>query len=213
MSGRPDRTALAAGLAAMLSACAPVYSGGVAAGIAGASVAATPSRPPAPEPAAPGEDRAAGDRAVAVPNPALVAALESLVWPLAADGAGLLSSSYGDRVHPRSGDPRFHTGLDLRARGGTPVYAAADGTVSLSGQSGAYGNVVLLDHVGGLQTLYAHHERNLVGVGDAVRRGQPIALVGHTGNATGDHLHFEVRWNGGTVDPRTVLPHLAEAIR
>jgi murein DD-endopeptidase MepM/ murein hydrolase activator NlpD len=210
MRCRPDRTALAAGLASIVAACAPVYSGGVAAGIAlpGVSAATTPSRPPAAEPPAPGE---AGDREAAELNPALVAALESLVWPLAADGSGLLSSSYGDRVHPRSGDPRFHTGLDLRASGGTPVYAAANGTVSLSGQSGAYGNVVLLDHAGGLQTLYAHHERNLVGVGDAVRRGQPIALVGHTGNATGDHLHFEVRWNGGTVDPRTVLPHLAEA--
>ena len=152
-------------------------------------------------------------RGEGVLNPALVTALESLVWPLAADGTGLLSSSYGERVHPRGGDPRFHTGLDLRARGGTPVYAAADGTVSLSGASGAYGNVVLLDHGGGLQTLYAHHERNLVQVGDAVRRGQPIALVGRTGNATGDHLHFEVRWNGGTVDPSTVLPHLAEAGR
>jgi murein DD-endopeptidase MepM/ murein hydrolase activator NlpD len=214
MSCRPARAALGAGLSALLAACAPVYSGAVAAGIAlpGGS-AATPPRPPASEPSEPREERATGERAVGVLNPALVAALESLVWPLAADGSGLLSSSYGDRVHPRSGDSRFHTGLDLRARGGTPVYAAADGTVSLSGQSGAYGNVVLLDHAGGLQTLYAHHERNLVRVGDAVRRGQPIALVGHTGNATGDHLHFEVRWNGGTVDPRTVLPHLAEAAR
>ena len=194
----------------MLAACAPVYSGGVAAGIAlpGTSAGSPPpARPPAsdaPERAA----RPASDRAVGVVNPALVGALESLVWPLAADGSGLLSSSYGDRIHPRGRDQRFHAGLDLRAEGGTPVYAVADGTVSLSGSSGAYGNVVLLDHAGGLQTLYAHHERNLVRVGDTVRRGQPIALVGHTGNATGDHLHFEVRWNGGTVDPRTVLPHL-----
>lgn len=216
MSGRPDRTALAAAMVAALAACAPVYSGGVAAGIAlpGASAASSPStRPPASDTRERAADRPAADRAVGVLNPALVGALESLVWPLAADGAGLLSSSYGDRVHPRGGDERFHSGLDLRARGGAPVYAAADGTVSLSGVSGAYGNVVLLDHAGGLQTLYAHHERNLVRVGETVRRGQPIALVGHTGNATGDHLHFEVRWNGGTVDPRTVLPLLAEAGR
>jgi murein DD-endopeptidase MepM/ murein hydrolase activator NlpD len=97
----------------------------------------------------------------------------------------------------------------LRARGGTPVYAAADGVVSTSGTSGAYGSVVIVDHAGGLQTLYAHHQRNLVKAGDPVRRGQPIALVGHSGNATGDHLHFEVRWNGGTVDPRAVLPLLS----
>jgi len=209
---RSGRRALAAVLAAALAACAPVYSSSVAPGVALPGVSpgrSSPERASPPDPAEGEAVRSGGERPVGVLNAALVDALESLVWPLAADGTGLLSSSYGDRVHPRSGDQRFHTGLDLRARGGTPVYAAADGTVSLSGSSGAYGNVVLLDHGGGLQTLYAHHERNLVGVGDIVRRGQPIALVGHTGNATGDHLHFEVRWNGGTVDPRTVLPHLA----
>ncbi|HJU85927.1 MAG TPA: M23 family metallopeptidase [Gemmatimonadota bacterium] len=212
MSGRrTDPRALTAILGAALSACAPVYSNGVTPvdALPAISVARTsPERTSdsdAPEAEA---VRADVERPVGVLNPALVGALESLIWPLAADGTGLLSSRYGDRVHPRSGEERFHTGLDLRARGGTPVYAAAGGTVALSGASGAYGNVVLVDHGGGLQTLYAHHERNLVGVGDVVRRGQPIALVGHTGNATGDHLHFEVRWNGGTVDPRTVMPHL-----
>jgi murein DD-endopeptidase MepM/ murein hydrolase activator NlpD len=143
-----------------------------------------------------------------VPNAALVRALETLVWPLASDGFALLSSRYGDRVHPTGGDRRFHAGLDLRAREGTPVYAAADGVVSMSGTSGAYGSMVIVDHAGGLQTLYAHHQRNLVKAGDPVRRGQPIALVGHSGNATGDHLHFEVRWKAGTVDPRAVLPLL-----
>ena len=214
MRGR-CRLALVAALAAQ-AACAPVYSGNVAPGVAlpGASVdRSSPARAATAD--APEREvvRMPATRGAGVLNPALVGALESLVWPLAADGTGLLSSRYGDRVHPRGGDQRFHTGLDLRAPGGTPVYAAAAGTVTLSGASGAYGNVVLLDHGGGLQTLYAHHERNLVGVGDQVRRGQPIALVGHTGNATGDHLHFEVRWTGGTVDPRTVLPHLAEASR
>lgn len=209
---RPRPLALAAALAVAPAACAPVYSGNVTPGLAlpGASVAAT--SPGGAATADAREREAARPPAVrgeGVLNPALVDALESLVWPLATDGAGLLSSSYGDRVHPRGGDQRFHTGLDLRASGGAPVYAAAAGTVSLSGASGAYGNVVLLDHGEGLQTLYAHHERNLVEVGDTVRRGQPIAIVGRTGNATGDHLHFEVRWNGGTVDPRTVLPHLA----
>jgi murein DD-endopeptidase MepM/ murein hydrolase activator NlpD len=206
------RVALVAAVAA-LGACAPVYSGSVAPGVAlpGASVDRRAPARAATEDAPEREAvRTPATRGAGVLNPALVDALESLVWPLAADGTGLLSSRYGDRVHPRGGDQRFHTGLDLRARGGTPVYAAAAGTVTLSGASGAYGNVVLLDHGGGLQTLYAHHERNLVGVGEQVRRGQPIAIVGHTGNATGDHLHFEVRWNGGTVDPRTVLPHLAE---
>jgi murein DD-endopeptidase MepM/ murein hydrolase activator NlpD len=212
MNGRRlEPGACAAVLAVALAGCAPVYTSSVATGVALPGVSAsrpTPEPTSVPDGAAGERVRSDAERPTGVLNPALVGALESLVWPLAADGTGLLSSSYGDRVHPRSGDERFHGGLDLRARGGTPVYAAADGTVALSGASGAYGNVVLVDHGGGLQTLYAHHERNLVGVGDVVRRGQPIALVGHTGNATGDHLHFEVRWNGGTVDPRTVLPHL-----
>ncbi|HYO45762.1 MAG TPA: M23 family metallopeptidase [Gemmatimonadota bacterium] len=179
--------ALTASSLAAVAACAPVYS---------------ESAPPA-----------SGAAAIVrqAPTP-LVRALETLVWPLAADGSALLRSRYGNRLHPLGGDPRFHTGLDLRAPLGTPVYASADGTVSASESSGAYGNVVILDHAGGLQTLYAHHQRNLVGVDDRVRRGQPIALVGHTGNATGDHLHFEVRWNGGTVDPRTVLPLLSGTV-
>jgi murein DD-endopeptidase MepM/ murein hydrolase activator NlpD len=145
--------------------------------------------------------------------PGLVRALEALVWPLAAENSAVLGSTYGDRDHPRAGEERFHAGLDLRARQGTPVYASAGGVVLASESSGAYGNLVILDHGGGLLTLYAHNERNLVRLGEEVRRGQPIAVVGHTGNATGDHLHFEVRWNGGTVDPRTVLPALSGPAR
>jgi murein DD-endopeptidase MepM/ murein hydrolase activator NlpD len=202
---RIRRAALAASTLAAIAACAPVYSNGV---------------PPIPDAAVAARDIPASfppttdgpDREDPATNAGLVRALEALVWPLAADGWGLLSSRYGDRMHPRGGDRRFHAGLDLRADEGTPVYASADGIVSASESAGAYGNLVILDHAGGLQTLYAHHQRNLVRVGDAVRRGQPIALVGHTGNATGDHLHFEVRWNDGTVDPRTVLPHLSAAV-
>lgn len=183
-------------------ACAPVYSAN--APPASRVAIEAPEAPPRVAPSA-------GDRdgESAPPKAALVRALEALVWPLATDGPGLLRSRYGDRVHPNGGDRRFHGGLDLRAREGTPVYAAADGVVSTSGTSGAYGTMVIVDHPGGLQTLYAHHQRNLVEAGDPVRRGQPIALVGHSGNATGDHLHFEVRWNGGTVDPRAVLPILS----
>jgi murein DD-endopeptidase MepM/ murein hydrolase activator NlpD len=183
-------------------ACAPVYS----ANAPPASMETSEARE-APTLLAPvGGD---SDEGSVPPKAALVRALETLVWPLASDGSGLLSSRYGDRVHPTGGDRRFHGGLDLRAREGTPVYAAADGVVSTSGTSGAYGSMVVVDHAGGLQTLYAHHQRNLVEAGDPVRRGQPIALVGHSGNATGDHLHFEVRWDGGTVDPRTILPILS----
>lgn len=179
-------------LAALVSAgigCAPVY-----------SETATPLPRPAAAAAAPSVDGPV--------DGALVRALETLVWPLATDGSGILSSAYGERLHPRGSDSRFHAGLDLRARAGTPVYAAADGVVTRSEASGAYGNVVIVDHGGGLGTLYAHHRENLVRAGERVRRGQPIGLVGRTGNATGDHLHFEVHWRDGTVDPRTVLPLL-----
>lgn len=197
--------ALTASSLAVVAACAPVYSESAP---SASGAAAMVREAPTPLTAAAN----ARDREYTAANPALVRALEALVWPLAADGSALLSSRYGNRLHPQGDDPRFHTGLDLRAPLGTPVYASAAGTVSASESSGAYGNVVILDHAGGLQTLYAHHQRNLVGVGDVVRRGQPIALVGHTGNATGDHLHFEVRWNGGTVDPRTVLPLLSGTV-
>jgi murein DD-endopeptidase MepM/ murein hydrolase activator NlpD len=182
--------ALAGGLLAASVACAPVYS---------ETAVRSEAMPILPHPAV----EATGA------DPALVRALEALVWPLASDGSGILSSSYGVRVHPRAGEARFHGGLDLRAREGTPVYASAGGVVSASESSGAYGNLVVVDHGGGMQTLYAHNSRNLVHVGEAVRRGQPIAMVGHTGNATGDHVHFEIRWRGGTVDPRTVLPLLS----
>lgn len=135
--------------------------------------------------------------------------LGSLIWPLAADGATLLTSGYGHRPHPSDGVIRFHRGVDLRAPGGAPVYAAADGRVVQSGSAGAYGWMVEIDHGAGLRSLYAHHRRNLVREGERVRRGQVIGLVGATGNATGEHLHFELRWRDGTVDPRTVLPPLS----
>ncbi|HET9333219.1 MAG TPA: M23 family metallopeptidase [Gemmatimonadota bacterium] len=186
-----------AGLFAAALGCAPVYS---------------ESTPPLAAVTVPRSSRSSDLRAEPSAGAAadldLVRALQSLVWPLATDGSGILSSVYGERLHPLGGDPRFHAGLDLRARAGTPVYAAAAGIVATSASSGAYGNFVILEHGGGLRTVYAHHRENLVRSGDRVRRGQPIGLVGRSGNATGDHLHFEVRWKDGTVDPRTVLPLL-----
>lgn len=171
-------------------ACAPVY-----------------SRTTVPLPAPSSRPAPGGGEAVAS---GLSAILGRLIWPLAMDGVEVLSSPYGTRVHPRSGGA-FHRGLDLRAAEGTPVYAVADGWVERSGRSGAYGNLILLDHGEGLESLYGHHSRNLVAEGQTVRRGEVIALVGHTGNATGDHLHFELRWRGGTVDPWRVLPVLSGA--
>lgn len=174
------------GLALAGTACAPVYSETVA---------------PPPAPLIDTAERPASSGALAT-------ILGSLVWPLATDRATILSSAYGDRTDPRGEGRRFHAGLDLRAPEGTPVYAVAAGRVTRSDSGGGYGHHVVIDHGAGLESLYAHHARNLVGAGDPVRRGQVIALVGNTGNATGDHLHFELRWRGGTVNPRTVLPLL-----
>jgi murein DD-endopeptidase MepM/ murein hydrolase activator NlpD len=104
----------------------------------------------------------------------------------------------------RNGRP--HKGIDLGAKTGTPIYAVLDGTVVYSGVQGAYGNVVVLEHPDFIMTVYAHNEKNLVSVGDKVTRGQQIATIGSTGNATGPHLHFEYRIKGKAINPRKVLP-------
>lgn len=105
------------------------------------------------------------------------------------------------------GYPHFHTGLDTVLPLGSPVLAADDGVVLLvgSGTTG-YGNYVVLEHNGGLQTLYGHLDKALVKVGDRVAQGQPIGLEGSTGNSTGPHLHFELRIDGKPVDPAPYLP-------
>jgi len=107
------------------------------------------------------------------------------------------------RIHYRGG----HKGVDLTAPMGTAVFAALDGRVVVSGKARGYGNYVVLDHGNGIQTLYGHHNRNLVVEGEIVRRGQKIAEVGRTGNATGPHLHFELH-DGGA--PKNPLPYLNE---
>jgi murein DD-endopeptidase MepM/ murein hydrolase activator NlpD len=115
-----------------------------------------------------------------------------LAWPV----RGEILSPFGA---PRPG--RTHEGLDIRGRNGEPVVAAAAGKVIFSGTMRGYGKVVILDHGGGLETRYAHNKKLLVRAGQRVSRGQKIATVGHTGNATGDHVHFEVRRNKVAVDP------------
>jgi murein DD-endopeptidase MepM/ murein hydrolase activator NlpD len=98
-----------------------------------------------------------------------------------------------------------HKGVDLTAPIGTSVYAAMDGEVLFAGKHKQYGNYVVVDHGNGVETLYAHHSLNLVHSGDIVRRGQKIAEVGRTGNATGPHLHFELKLDGIQRNPLPVL--------
>jgi lipoprotein NlpD len=115
----------------------------------------------------------------------------ALAWPT----PGVLISGFGER------DRDKHEGIDLASPEGTPVRAAERGTVLFAGEQRGYGNLVLLEHAGGLVTVYAHNAKNLVKKGERVARGEQIARVGHTGNATGPHLHFEVRVSARPHDP------------
>lgn len=113
---------------------------------------------------------------------------------------GKVTSEFG----MRRGRP--HKGIDIANKSGTPIYAVLDGVVVFSGVQRGYGNVVLIEHPNFVMTVYAHHEKNLVKVGDHVKRGQQIARMGSTGNSTGPHLHFEYRVKGTAINPRKVLP-------
>lgn len=112
-----------------------------------------------------------------------------------------ITSGFGRRVHPITGDDRFHTGIDLRAAEGAPIRAAAGGVVRDAGRRGGYGKTVEIDHGDGTSTLYAHASQLLVEKGQRVEAGQPLALVGQTGQATGPHLHFELRRHDHPVNP------------
>lgn len=111
------------------------------------------------------------------------------------------TSSFGVRSDPFQGSARMHAGVDIRGPLGTPVYATADGQVGRAERSGGYGNLVELEHGLGLQTRYGHLSKILVNSGDRIRRGQLIGLMGSTGRSTGSHLHYEVRMDGGAVNP------------
>ena len=110
-----------------------------------------------------------------------------------------VTSRYGWR---RSG---FHTGIDYAAVYGTPIYAAEDGVVTCSQWSGNYGYLVKIQHPGGFETRYAHCSRFAVSVGDTVKKGDVIAYVGSTGNSTGPHVHLEIRYQGKSIDPETLI--------
>ncbi|MCL2741790.1 MAG: peptidoglycan DD-metalloendopeptidase family protein, partial [Oscillospiraceae bacterium] len=124
---------------------------------------------------------------------------DTFVWPC--KGHTEITSPYGMRYHPIFLDYRMHTGVDVRAGSGVAIQAAAGGTVIMAGWTNAYGNTVIIDHGGGVSTLYGHGSRMVVKEGQYVSAGQHIADVGSTGFSTGPHLHFEVRVSGDPVDP------------
>jgi murein DD-endopeptidase MepM/ murein hydrolase activator NlpD len=115
---------------------------------------------------------------------------------------GPITSGFGSRYHPILHRTRMHTGIDIGAGYGSTIRAAGAGEVIFAGYRGGYGNCVIIDHGGGVSTLYGHCSALTVSEGQQVSQGQPIARVGSTGLATGPHLHFEVRHNGTPVDPR-----------
>lgn len=118
---------------------------------------------------------------------------------------GEITSVFGWRTHPILGYERFHAGLDIGADYGTLIHAADSGTVILAGWYGGYGNTVIIDHGGGITSLYAHASELYVHEGQTLQRGQAIAAVGSSGLSTGPHLHFEVRENGEPTDPMNYL--------
>ena len=132
-------------------------------------------------------------------------------WPLPSSCL-TLTSAFGYRMHPIDLVPHSHTGIDVSAAGGTPIYAAKGGQVLMSeygsGVNWSYGNFVVLDHGDGTTTLYAHMSARAVSEGQMVSQGQTIGYVGNTGNSKGNHLHFEVRVNGQRVDPEGCFPGL-----
>jgi len=114
---------------------------------------------------------------------------------------GWISSGFGPRSDPINGKRAFHEGIDIAGRPGSEVVAAAAGVVVWSGSRWGFGNAVEVNHGNGYTTLYAHNQKNLVKVGETVRKGQVIALLGSSGRSSGPHVHFEVRRNGQAVNP------------
>ena len=133
----------------------------------------------------------------AAPPPAEVNG-EFLLWPV----SGTINSSYGPR------GSSFHDGIDIAAPEGTPIQAIERGEVIYSDQLRGYGNIVIVRHPGGIVSVYAHNQVNLVREGQQVSRGEVIAKVGSTGRVTGPHLHFEIRRNNTAQDPLPYLPQL-----
>jgi murein DD-endopeptidase MepM/ murein hydrolase activator NlpD len=129
------------------------------------------------------------------------------LWPV----DGPIRSAFGARSDPFSGEGAFHTGIDLGAPKGTPVHCTADGVITSAGWSGGYGKLLIVDHGNGLETYYAHLSQFLVVPGQAVMRGQVIALSGGTGHSTGPHVHYEVRLRGAPLNPYPFLPKMQVA--
>ncbi len=123
------------------------------------------------------------------------------IWP----AQGLLTSTFGSRKSPFTGMSEFHKGLDIAAGTGTPVIAPADGKITFADTKGGYGKLMMIQHGYGLVTCYGHLSEFLKNVGDTVKRGEQVALMGNTGRSTGPHVHYEVHLNGVPVNPENYI--------
>lgn len=119
------------------------------------------------------------------------------IWPT----EGWVTSAFGRRISPFTGQPEMHPGIDISGKIGTPIKAPAKGVVSFTGVDGGYGNTIVIKHGAGLDTRYAHLDKIAVKDGDTVNRGEIIGYLGNSGRSTGPHLHYEVRLNGVSVNP------------
>jgi murein DD-endopeptidase MepM/ murein hydrolase activator NlpD len=155
----------------------------------------------------PGATHALPVETITPTEPALVAPIspegpmpevETFLWPV----NGAINSGFGSR------GSSFHDGIDIGASEGTPIRATEAGEVIYSDQLRGYGNIVIVRHAGGIVSVYAHNETNLVREGQGVARGEVVARVGSTGRVTGPHLHFEIRRNNAAEDPLRYLPQL-----
>ena len=140
------------------------------------------------------------------PNPQPKTPPQSQKWILPVSKGHKITSKYGYRMHPVKHVMALHDGIDINALANTPVYAVADGTVSVSGWISGYGNYIQIEHANGLSSFYAHLNKMNVSKGTIIKQGQNIALSGNTGVGTGPHLHFGVKKNGKSDDPEKYLP-------
>ena len=158
---------------------------------------------PAIETEAPAETAAPQESGSSLPSAgeAGVVGDGNLLWPV--PSGHVVTSPYGTRIHPITGEERFHSGMDIDGYGhdGEAVVACDAGVVATATYSSSYGNYIIIDHGNGMQTLYAHMSGLAVGLGDTVTKGQTIGYLGATGWATGTHCHLEVFVNGGRTDP------------
>ena len=155
-------------------------------------------KPPPPPPPSSSSNSSSNDVEVYNAQPS---SSGGMIWPI----SGPITSPFGWRTHPIFGSQRFHSGLDIGGDYGMEIHAAKAGVVSHAGWIGGYGNTVMIDHGGGIVTLYGHNQSLNVSVGQNVSQGQVIAFCGSTGNSTGPHCHFEVRLNGEPVSPYNYL--------